>query len=241
MIIGRSVWCIGAVLAFGIALGLAACGPRDKPIPSEPKAKAEFVSAATPKLTPEDRKLLDRFFIRLDAQTANGTAAPEVTIPRAIELQRTYETQVADAQRNFRTLMGTATADLAVGVRDATVVKADATRPAGEKALRYVVDVNNRGQRTIEQVALRVEIRDATGAYQAAIPNLELKGSLRPGEAGRSVQTLPLDAERHRYILAGGPLQVSAYPTRIVYAGGENIEPGKELQAMESLHRAKIQ
>lgn len=236
MIIRRSAWCIGAALAFA----LAACGLKDKPIPSEPKAKAEFLSAVTPKLTPEDRKVLDRFVIRLDAQTASGTAAPEITIPRAIELQRAYETQLADTQRNFRTLMGTATADLAVGVRDATLVKGDAARPA-EKALRYVVDINNRGQRTIEQVALRVEIRDITGAYQAAIPNLELKGALRPGEAGRSVQTLPLDTERHRYILAGGPLQFTAYPTRIVYAGGENIEPGKELQTMESLHRAKIE
>jgi hypothetical protein len=235
----RCAWRAGASLA--LIFAIAACGLKDKPIPAEPKARAEFLGAATAKVAPEDRALLDRFLARLDAQTASGAAAPALTIPRAIEIQRNYETQVADAQRNFRTLMGSAAADLAVRVRDATVVKADAARPAGEKALRYVIDVDNRGQRAIEQVALRVEIRDATGAYQAAIPNLELQGALRPGEAGRSVQTLPLDPQRHRYILAGGPVQISAYPTRIVYAGGERLDPGKELQAMESLHRAKIE
>jgi len=42
-------------------------------------------------------------------------------------------------------------------------------------------------------------------------------------------------------ILEGKPLRISAYPTRVVYAGGENLEPGKELQTMESLQRAKIE
>jgi hypothetical protein len=64
---------------------------------------------------------------------------------------------------------------------------------------------------------------------------------LRPGQTGRSVQTLPLDARRHQYILDRKPLQILAYPTRIVYADGESLEPGKELQTMESLHWAKIE
>lgn len=226
--------------AFLIALAVS-CGPKDKPIPAEPKARSEFVSAAATKLTPDDRKLLDRFFTRLDAQAAGGAAPAKITVPRALELQRTYETQVTDAQRNLQKLLEAATAELVIDVRDATVVKGEKTRPAGDKALRYVVNVNNRGQRIVEKLAVRVEFRDASGKYQAAIPNLELSGSLRPGEARRSVQMLPLDAQRHQYILDGKPLQISAYPTRIVYAGGENLEPGKELQAMESLHRAKIE
>ncbi len=52
---------------------------------------------------------------------------------------------------------------------------------------------------------------------------------------------LPLDAQRHQYILDGKPLQIFAYPTRIVYGGGESLEPGKELQSLESLHWAKIE
>jgi hypothetical protein len=166
---------------------------------------------------------------------------PEITVPRALELQRNYETQVTDAQRNFQKLLEAASAALAIDVRDATVVKDEKARPPGAKALRYVVNINNRGQRTVEQLALRVEFRDAFGKYQAAIPDLKVGGLLRPGESGRSVQTLPLDAQRHQYILDGKPLRISAYPTRIVYSGGESVEPGKELQTLESLHLAKIE
>jgi len=73
------------------------------------------------------------------------------------------------------------------------------------------------------------------------IPDLQVSGSLRPGQSGRSVQTLPLSAQRHQYILDGKPLRISAYPTRIVYVGGESLEPGKEMRTLESLHRSKIE
>jgi hypothetical protein len=224
-----------------LLVALAACSPKDKPIPGDTKARSEFLSAAAAKLTADERNLLNRFSSRLEAQTAAGSPPPQITVPRALELQRNYETQVNDAQRNFRTQLEAAKADIAVDVRDATVVGSDKARPAGDKALRYVINVNNRGQRTVEQLALRVEFRDDSGKYQAAIPNLELSGSLHPGEAGRSVQMLPLDAKRHQYILDGKPLQISVYPTRVIYAGGDNLDPGKELQAMEYLHRAKIE
>jgi hypothetical protein len=238
MTISRLARFIGAALLLALA---AACGPKDKPIPAEAKARSEFLSTAATKLAPEERNLLNRFSARLDAQTASGAAPPKITVPRALELQRSYETQVTDAQNNFQKLLGAASAELAIDVRDATVIKDDKARPAGDRALRYVVNVNNRGQRTVDQLAVRVEFRDASGKYQAAIPNLELSGSLGPGQAGRSVQILPLDAQRHQYILDGKPLKISAFPTRIVYAGGENLEPGKELQTLESLHRAKIE
>ena len=238
MTISRLARFISASLLLALA---TACGPKDKPIPAEAKARSEFLSTAATKLAPEERNLLSRFSARLDAQTASGAAPPKITVPRALELQRSYETQVTDAQNNFQKLLGAANSELAIDVRDATVIKDDKTRPAGDRALRYVVNVNNRGQRTVDQLAVRVEFRDASGKYQAAIPNLELSGSLGPGEAGRSVQILPLDAQRHQYILDGKPLKISAFPTRIVYAGGENLEPGKELQTLESLHRAKIE
>ncbi len=229
---------IAALLLMALA---ASCGPKDKPIPAESKARTEFLSAVATKLTPDERNVLKRFSARLDAQTAAGTVPPEITVPRALELQRNYETQVTDAQRNFQRLLEAASAALAIDVRDATVVKDGKARPPGAKALRYVVNINNRGQRTVEQLALRVEFRDASGKYQAAIPDLKVGGLLRPGESGRSVQTLPLDTQRHQYILDGKPLRISAYPTRIVYSGGESVEPGKELQTLESLHQAKIE
>jgi hypothetical protein len=238
MTIGRLERIAGALLLIALA---ASCGPKDKPIPAEPKARTEFLSAVASKLTPDERNVLKRFSARLDAQTAAGTVLPEITVPRALELQRSYETQVTDAQRNFQKLLEAASATLAIEVRDATLVKDEKARAPGAKALRYVININNRGQRTVEQLALRVEFRDAFGKYQAAIPDLQVSGLLRPGESGRSVQTLPLDAQRHQYILDGKPLRISAYPTRIGYSGGESIEPGKELRALESLHQAKIE
>jgi hypothetical protein len=229
---------VGASLLIALA---ASCGPKDKPIPADAKARTEFLSAAAAKLTPDERDLLKRFSERLEAQMAAGVAPVEITVPRALESQRSHETRITDTQRNFQKLFEAANAALAVDVRDATVVKDEKGRSPGDKALRYVIYVNNRGQRTVEQLALRVEFRDASGKYQAAIPNLQLSGTLLQGQAGSSVQTLPLDAQRHRYILDGKPLQISAYPTRVIYAGGESLEPGKELAAMESLHRAKIE
>lgn len=238
MIIRRLKRIVEASLLIALA---ASCGPKDKPIPADSGARTEFLNAAASKLTPDERNVLKRFSERLDAQTAAGAAAREITVPRALELQRSYESQVTDTQRNFQKLFEAANASLAVDVRDATIVKDEKGRSPGDKALRYVININNRGQRTVEQLALRVEFRDASGQYQAAIPNLQLSGTMLQGQAGTSVQTLPLDAQRHRYILEGKPLQISAYPTRIIYAGGESLEPGKELQAMESLHRAKIE
>lgn len=236
---------IGRLERIAVALLLvvlvASCGPKDRPIPAEPKARSEFLSAAATKLTPDERSVLTRFSTRLDAQTAAGAPSPEITVPRALELQRSYETQVSDAQRNFQKLREAASAALAIEVRDTTLVKDEKARTPGAKALRYVINVNNRGQRTVEQLALRVEFRDAFGKYQAAIPDLKVSGLLRSGESGRSVQMLPLDAQRHQYILDGKPLRISAYPTRIVYSGGESVEPGKQLQALESLHQGKIE
>lgn len=238
MTISRLKRIVGASVLIAFA---ASCGPKDKPIPTEPKARSDFLNAAAAKLTPDERNLLKRFSARLEGQTAAGASPPEITVPRALELQRSHETQITDTQRNFQKLFEAANAALAVDVRDATIVKDEKGRSPGDKALRYVININNRGQRTVEQMALRVEFRDASGKYQAAVPNLQLGGTLLPGQAGTSVQTLPLDARRHRYILDGKPLQISAYPTRVIYAGGESLEPGKELQAMESLHRAKIE
>jgi hypothetical protein len=229
------------IVGASLLIALASCGQKDKPIPAEPKARSEFLSAAAAKLTPDERNLLKRFSARLDAQMAGGAAPVEITVPRALELQRSHETQVTDAQRNYQKLWEAANAALAIEVRDSTVVRDEKARAAGDKALRYVIKINNRGQRAVEQVALRVEFRDPSGQYQAAIPDLQLSGTLLPGQAGSSAQMLPLDAQRHRYILDGKPLRIAAYPTRIVYAGGESVEPGKEMQTLEALHRAKIE
>jgi len=229
---------VGALLLIAFA---GSCGLKDKPIPTEPKARSDFLNAAAAKLTSEERNLLNRFVARLDAQIAAGGPAVDITVPRALTLERSYESQLTDAQRNFQKLFEAANAALAIDVRDATVVTDEKARQSGDKALRFVLDITNRGQHPVEQLALRVEFRDPSGKYQAAIPDLQLRGVVPPGQAGRSVQTLPLSAQRHQYILDGKPLQISAYPTRIVYVGGESLEPGKEMRTLESLHRAKIE
>ena len=238
MTISRLKRIVGASLLIAFA---ASCGLKDKPIPTEPKARSDFLNAAAAKLTSEERNLLNRFVARLDAQIAAGGPAVDITVPRALTLERSYESQLTDTQRNFQKLLEAANAALAIDVRDATIVMDEKARQSGDKALRFVLDITNRGQRPVEQLAVRVEFRDPSGKYQAAIPDLQLSGVVPPGQAGRSVQTLPLNAQRHQYILDGKPLQISAYPTRIVYVGGESLEPGKEMRTLESLHRAKIE
>jgi hypothetical protein len=236
--IGRLKRIVGASLLIAFA---ASCGLKDRPIPAEPKARSDFLSAAAAKLTSEERNLLNRFVARLDAQIAAGGPAVDITVPRALMLERSYESQLTDAQRNFQKLLEAANAALAIDVRDATVVRDETALQSGDKALRFVLDITNRGQHPVEELALRLEFRDPSGQYQAAIPDLQLSGVVPPGQAGRSVQTLPLSAQRHQYILEGKPLLISAYPTRIVYVGGESLEPGKEMRTLESLHRTKIE
>ena len=218
----------------------AACGPRDKPIPSEPKARREFLASAAAKLNLDERNMLDRFLSRLDAQNTAGGKVVEVSVPRAIELERRYETQVAETQLNLKKLQDDARAALDIVVIEPTVVRDEKAQPPKEKALRFVVNVTNRGTRTVEKLSLRVEVRDPSGKYQAVIPSLEVNGILHPGELGRLVQKLPLDAQRHQYILEGKPVQITAYPIRVAYDGGEVLEPGNELQALETLHRTRI-
>ena len=125
MTIGRLERIAGALLLIALA---ASCGPKDRPIPAEPKARSEFLSAAATKLTPDERSVLNRFSARLDTQTAAGAAPPEITVPRALEVQRTYETQVTDAQRNFQKLLEAASTTLAIDVRDTTLVKDEKAR-----------------------------------------------------------------------------------------------------------------
>ena len=220
---------------------VAACGPSNKPIPSDPKARSEFLSGAAAKLTTGERKLLDRFLLRLDAQTAAGGKAADVSVSRALELERGYEAQILAAQRNVTQMQESANAALSVEVSEPSVVPDPKAQPPKQKALRFVVNVTNRGSRKVENLSLRVEFRDSAGKYQAVIPSLDVNGTLLPGDLGRLVQMLPLDAQRHQYILDGKPLQISAYPIRIAYGGGEVLEPGKELKTLESLYRTKIE
>lgn len=238
MIASRIDRIAGALLLIAL---VAACGPSNKPIPADPKARSEFLGTAAAKLKADERVLLERFIGRLDDQTAAGGKPVEVSVPRAIELQRNFETEVVKARRNLEQLHESAKAAVVVEVRDAKVIRDEKARQPNDKSLRYVIQVTNRGTRVIENVTLRLEFRDSSGKYQAAVPSLQLNGPIRPGGVGRATQTLPLNPQRQQYILEGKPLQINAFATRIAYAGGEVLEPGKELQAMETLHRAKIE
>ena len=97
------------------------------------------------------------------------------------------------------------------------------------------------GTRLCGRVSCRLSVREASGKYLAAIPDLQLSGKLLPGDVGRLAQTLPLNPQRHQYILDGRPLKIIAFPTRIGFVGGDVLEPGKALQALETIHRAKIE
>ena len=232
-----------AVLAVvGIAVAillLRPTEPKEQAIPLDAKARSEFVDAQSAKLSEDERRLLARFLARVQAQETAGGPPPKITLAAAIERQRAYDDEVGEAQKLIRERLEAARSILSVNLREQTVVKSDKS-PSG-KSLRYVLEIANRSKRAIEAIGLRVEFRDSSGKYVAAIPTLELKGALLAGETARSVQMLPLDAKYHQYILDGGAVQISAYPTQISYTDGEKVDAEQELKRLESLARAKIE
>jgi hypothetical protein len=232
------------VMCSSVAMTASCSRQKEPTIPPEPKARSDFVGAAAAKLGPDEQKLLARFVARLEARESSGTGpGPNggITVSRAVALQRSYESQVSQTQSQLQEKLGAAQSAMRVEVKDAQVVKQDRAQSASDRALRFVVNVSNRSTKTVDRVALRVEIRESSGKYQAAIPNLQLSGPLRPGESGRSTQMLALDPQRHQYILEGKPLQINAFPVQIIYEGGEKIDPGTELDTLGSLHAAKIE
>ena len=233
--------CIRIVSGLALIALAAACGPGSKTVPADPKARTEFMATTAAKLKPDERILLERFIQRVDAQTAATGKPLEVSVSRAIELQRGFETKAGETHVNLRTLQDQAKAVVTIDVSDTKVIVDEKSKPPGGKSLRYVVNVTNHGTRVIESVSLRLDFREASGKYLAAIPELQLTGKLLPGDVGRLAQTLPLNPQRHQYILEGQAVQIIAFPTRIAFVGGEVLEPGKAMQALETLHRAKIE
>lgn len=238
----RRAWHRYAAGATALAIVVAACSRNeDKPLPTDAKARTEFVDAQAAKLTESDRRQLARFMARVQAQEKAGGAAPTVSITKALELQAAYDKSVGEAQKRYQEQLAAANAEVRVVVREQALVKDDSGKSPSGKVLRYVLDVTNTGKRTIDRVALRVDFRDSAGKYQASVPGLELKGPLKPGDAGRTTQLLPLNPQFQKGILDTGSAQISAAPAQIAFADGEKIEPAEQLKTLEALSRAKIE
>ena len=230
-----------AVVGIGVALVMLLPLRSSAPtLPTDAKARSEFVDALGSKLSEEDKRLLSRFLARLQAQQSAGGSVPPVTVAAAIERQREYDREVTELQKRIQTQLDAAKGSLGVNVRDQAIVRTDGKSSSG-KSLRYVLEVANRDKRTVDAMGLRVEFRDPSRKYVAAVPTLDLKGPLVAGETGRSVQMLPLDASYHQYILDGGAILISAYPTQVGFADGEKIDAETELKRLESLARTKIE
>jgi len=218
---------------------LGACTPNeDKPLPTDPKTRADFIAAQSAKMTEENRRVIQRFMMRVKDQETAGGAAPTVTLTKALELQRVYDSEVVQVQKRLQESLKAAKAELRIDVREQSLVN-DAKSPSG-KALRYVLDMTNTSKKVIERAMLRVDFRDAAGKYLMSIPGLELKGPLKPGEAGRTVQMLPLNPKYQAGLLEGKLATITAAPTQIVYADGEKLDPDADLKALETLGRLRI-
>jgi hypothetical protein len=230
------------ILCVFVALA-GACSKREETVPTDATARAVWMQQAASKLDAKDQKTIAKFIARMDAQQAAGNVptADAITVTRALAMQRAYEKSVEDAQTKWSEQLAQAKNDVSIDVVDQAVVKSDASRGPAGSALRFTVKVSNRGKRTVDRLAMRIEIREASGAYQAAIPNLDLTGPLRAGDTGRSTQVIRLDPALHKYILDGKPVYITAYPLDIAYADGEKLSPGHELKALESLHNAKVE
>jgi hypothetical protein len=239
-----------------VMVAMAACSKHEETVPADPAARSTWLqSPAAAKLSEDDQKVMKRFIARLDAQAASDKTAPAPTlsIPRALEMQTAYERSVAEARTRLQEQLGQLKNEVTLEVVEPRVIKATAparaaspakaaTPPAtSDNLLSYVVEVSNRGRRVVDHVAMRIEIRDATGNYQAAIPSLDLGGPLRPGQVGRSTRTLALNPAVHQYILDGKPLRIEAYPLEIAFADGTKLAPGDDLKALETLHHAKVE
>jgi hypothetical protein len=229
---------LALVLACTIALLDACTRSEEKPLPSDPKERAEFVDAQSAKMSDENRRLLQRFMVRVKDQEATGGPAPTITLAKAMELQRTYDTDVAQVQKRYQASLASAKAELRADVRNQALVD-DPKSPSG-KALRYVLDITNTGKKVVERAVLRVDFRDASGKYLASVPGLELKGPLKPGESGRTVQVMPLNPKYQVGLLEGRLATITATPSQIVYADGEKLDPDQDLRALETLGRARI-
>lgn len=238
----RCAWHRYAAGATALAIAVAACSRNeDKPLPTDAKARTEFVDAQSAKLSESDRRQLARFMARVQAQEKAGGPAPAVSITKALELQAAYDKSVGEAQKRYQDQLAAANAEVRVVVREQALVKDDSGKSPSGKVLRYVLDVTNTGKRTIDRVGLRVDFRDAAGKYQASVPALELKGPLKPGDAGRTTQLLTLNPQFQKGILDAGSAQISAAPSQITFADGEKIEPAEQLKALEALSRARIE
>ena len=220
-------------LVFGCTRG------EDKPLPADPKARAEFIEAQSPKLSEDGRHLLNRFMLRVKGQEAMGAPPPTVSIAKAIELQRAYDGEVLVLQKRYLQRLTAAKADLRTDVREQSLVNAEAAKSASGKALRYVLDVGNTGKRVIDRVVLQVDFRDASGKFVASVPALELKGPLKPGESGRTMQLLAINPTYQAGLLEG-KATIGVTPSQIIYADGEKLDPGEDLKALGTLARTRI-
>jgi len=232
---------IAAVALAAAIFAVSRLRPGEPTIPADPTARSEFVAAQGSKLSQEERRLLARFLDRVQEQETAGGSAPKVTVAGAIQRQRTYDQEVAEVQKRVQERLDATKAALGVTVKDQSIVKSEPGQSSSGKSLRYVMEIANRDKRTVDAMGLRVEFRDPSRKYVAAIPTLKLKGPLAAGETGRSVQLFPLDAKQHQYIVDGGAVQISAYATLIAYADGETLDAEKELKLLESMARAKIE
>jgi len=226
------------VLACTVAMLDACSRSEEKPLPSDPKARAEFVDAQSAKMSDENRRLLQRFMVRVKDQEATGGSPPTISLAKAMELQRAYDSDVVQVQKRYQASLAAAKAELRTDAREQALVN-DLKSPSG-KSLRYVLDMTNTGKKVVDRVVLRIDFRDTAGKYLASVPGLELKGPLKPGESGRTVQVMPLNPTYQAGLLEGKLATITATPSQIVYADGERLDPDQDLKALETLGRARI-
>ncbi|HEY1460751.1 MAG TPA: hypothetical protein VGH59_11930 [Casimicrobiaceae bacterium] len=226
------------VLACTVAMLDACSRSEEKPLPSDPKARAEFVDAQSAKMSDENRRLLQRFMVRVKDQEATGGSPPTISLAKAMELQRAYDSDVVQVQKRYQASLAAAKAELRTDAREQALVN-DPKSPSG-KSLRYVLDMTNTGKKVVDRVVLRIDFRDTAGKYLASVPGLELKGPLKPGESGRTVQVMPLNPTYQAGLLEGKLATITATPSQIVYADGEKLDPDQDLKALETLGRARI-
>jgi hypothetical protein len=117
---------LGVLAVVGIVVAIVALvlrGQGEQSLPSDARARNDFVDAQSVKRSDDEKRLLTRFLARVQAQEAAGGPAPKVTIPKAIELQRSYDDDVAQAQTRYQKQLDAAKADVRIDVRERSIVR----------------------------------------------------------------------------------------------------------------------
>ena len=233
---------VGDRLRLRRGLSLRACTrAEDKPLPTDPKARSEFIDAQTPssprraaacstaswrasrrrrRQAALHRRCPSPRHWSCSAHTTAKSRRPRAGIRNSIAQRRRTCASTCASNRSSRTTR--------------------AKSPAGQgAALR--LDITNTGKRVIDRIVLRIDFRDAAANTWQRCPGSNSR--VRSSPARPAARRRPCCSIRSTTppLLEGHPAQITGTPARIVYAGGETLDPERNSRSSRRSRARKIE